>query len=318
MKSLLVSKRKRKEDELVNRQQFQAASHAFVAWAGKLHCNEDGHLAPVGPGSLATTSIDLAISKSSKVPVAVRQKVPFFRLTQVYSWRATGMTSGSFAETRAKLENLSNGIIMARNDAEALAACEDIVRWGGDRNSNVGALPFLRSQASLLRYLNAVKSDLALQTAVAQPAGELPAILAMNSMLTKVHALNSGDGLPIYDSRVAGAIATLVETWRCEDGQTAEPLSAALVFPAVGGGGQRRSVHARYPGSIKPPTLHYSSEKQSKERAIRTAKEWASAKVRLGWLLSELLTNPSPSGIRSLEACLFMAGYDCAGINRQP
>lgn len=299
----------------MDREKFRTASQAFVDWAGKLHCDEDGHLVPVGPGALATLPIDLAIPKSSKMLVAVHQRVPFFRLTRVYSWRAAGMANGGFAETRVKLESLSNGIKKARNDAEALAACESILRWGGDRNLKVGALPFLRSQASVLRYLNAVKADLALRTAVVQIADELPAILAMNSMLTKVHAFNSGDGLPIYDSRVAGAIATLVETWRREDGRASEPLSAALMFPEVGAGGNRRSVHARYPGSVKPAALYYSAGSHSKERAIRTAKEWASAKVRLGWLLSELLNEPSPLGIRSLEACLFMAGYDCAGIN---
>jgi len=291
------------------------ASQEFVAWAGKFRCDADGHLTPVSHGALADLLVSLDIPKSSKVPAAVRQQVPFFRLTQVYSWRATGMMDGSFAETRAKLEALSNGIAMASDDADALAACENILRWGGDRNSKVGALPFLLSQASVLSYLGAVKADLALRTAVISPAGELPAVIAMNSMLTKVHAFNAGDGLPIYDSRVAGAIATLVEAWRRSGGRAKEPLPASLSFPEVGGGGHRRSVHARYPGSIKPATLYYASGSRSTERAIRTAKEWASAEVRLGWLLSELLVEPSPSGIRSLEACLFMAGYDCAGIN---
>ena len=31
--------------------------------------------------------------------------------------------------------------------------------------------------------------------------------------------------------------------------------------------------------------------------------------------VSELLEEPTASGIRSLEACLFMGGYDCASIN---
>jgi hypothetical protein len=226
------------------------------------------------------------------------------------------MADGSFAETREKLKSLSEAIVRANNDAEALAACESILQWGGDRNSNAGALPFLRSQASLLDYLRAVRNELSLPTAVIPPGGELQAITAMNSMLTKVHALNSGDGLPIYDSRVAGAIATLVETWRREDGRAEEPLPEALSFPEVGAGGPRRSVLARYPESFKPGTLYYATGNQPPERTLRTARAWASAKVRLGWLLSDLLEEPSPSGIRSLEACLFMAGYDCAGISR--
>ena len=299
----------------MNRQEFRLASQAFVTWAGKIRCDGDGHLSPAGPGALAMLPIELAIPKSSKVAVAVRQRVPFFRLTQVYSWRPAGMTEGSFAETRARVEILSRGITEARNDAEALAACEDILRWGGDRNSSVGALPFLRAQPSVCRYLNAVKAYLAFEAAIVAPASGLRAVLAMNSMLTKVHAFNSGEGLPIYDSRVAGAIATVIETWRCAEGRTEEPLSAALLFPAVGAGGHRRSVHARYPGSVMPATLYYGTKRQSTMRALRTAREWASAKVRLGWLLSELLEEPTASGIRSLEACLFMGGYDCASIN---
>ena len=300
----------------MDREQFREASQAFVAWAGKLHCDVDGHLTPASQGALATLPVALDIPQSSKVPAAVNREAQFIDLTRLYSWRATGMISGSFAETRAKLESLSGSLAAARNDAEALAACGDILRWGGDRNAKVGALPFLQSQASVLSYLNAVKGTLTLQTAVIPPNGNLPAVIAMNSMLTKVHAFYAGDGLPIYDSRVAGAIATLVETWRTTQGLTGEPLPPALSFPEVGAGGHRRSVRARYPDSIKPATLHYVTDSQSAERAIRTARTWAAAKVRLGWLLSELLVKPSPAGIRSLEACLFMAGYDCAAINK--
>lgn len=300
----------------MNRQQFRQVSQEFVTWAGKFRCGVDGHLECVNPGALTELVIDLNIPKSAKVPERICQKVPFFRLTEVYRWRATGMTEGSFAETRAKLEALSNQITKATTDAAALAACESILRWGGDRNSTVGALPFLQSQPSVLSYLNAVKAELALKTAVVPPTGSLQAVVAMNSMLTKVHSLNSGDGLPIYDSRVAGAIATLVETWRLTLVPLDKPLPKALSFPEVGAGGQRRSVHARYPESVKPPTLYYATGSQSAERAMVIAKEWASAKVRLGWLLSELLAEPTPSGLRSLEACLFMAGYDCARINR--
>lgn len=300
----------------MNRQQFQEAARDFITWAGKFRCDADGHLVLVTEGALAKLPIDLNIPKSSKVPFGVCQKTPFFALTRLYSWRASEMVEGSFSETRAKLETLSCAIAQVKNDTDALEACMAILRWGGDRNSKVGALPFLQSQANVLGYLNAVKAELNLATAVIPPKGQLTSVMAMNSMLTKVHALKSGDGLPIYDSRVAGAIATLVETWRRADGFTRMPLPFALSFPEVGGGGPRRSVRARYPDCIKPPTLYYATGPDSAERAVQIAREWASAKVRLGWLLSELLTDASPSGIRSLEACLFMGGYDCSAINR--
>lgn len=300
----------------MNRQEFRQVAQEFCTWAGKFSCDADGHLTPIGRGALATLPISLAIPRSAKVSAAIHQRVPFSQLTRTYSWRAEGVPGGSFAETQIKLECLSKAITAASNDIEALEVCERILQWGGDRNSNVGALKFLRSQASVLDYLNAVKTDLALQTAIVHTSGGLPAVLAMNSMLTKVHALKSGDGLPIYDSRVAGAIATLVETWRTATGCVREPLPDALMFPEVGGGGARRSVRARYPSSIRPTQLYYPVANQAPERALKTAKAWASAKVRLGWLLAELLVEPCPSGIRSLEACLFMAGYNCAGINK--
>lgn len=50
------------------------------------------------------------------------------------------------------------------------------------------------------------------EAALSSPIGR------MNSTLAKVHALYATDGLPIYDSRVAGAVASLVELWEREHG----------------------------------------------------------------------------------------------------
>lgn len=298
----------------MNRVEFREATEAFVNWAGKFDCDADGHLAPNGPGALAALPIALNIPASGRSVRLVRT-VPFVQLTRVYSWRAAGMTEGTFAETRTVIQRLTHAITVARNDAEALTACKCILRWGGDRRPTEGALPFLESQQDLLGYLHAVKASLALDTAVIPPAGTFPAVMAMNSMLTKVHAFMSADGLPIYDSRVAGAIASLVEAWRQEEGTAQAPLPNALAFPEVGGGGGRRSVRARYGEAARPPVLYYATGPRADSQAVVTARKWASAKVRLGWLLSELLAEPSPSGIRSLEASLFMAGHNCAGIN---
>lgn len=55
----------------------------------------------------------------------------------------------------------------------------------------------------------------------------------MNSMLTKVHAFFALDGLPIYNSRVAAAIATLIELWRTESGRIQQTLPDPLKFPAL-------------------------------------------------------------------------------------
>ncbi len=191
---------------------------------------------------------------------------------------------------------------------------------GGDRSTRVGAIPFLVGAIPFLEslpeartYLDNVKAELTLETAVIPPEGDLLAVCRMNSMLTKIHAFNSEDGLPIYDSRVAAAIATLVEIWRRESKIPSSQFPMALSFPEVGGGGCRRSVRARYKDAVRPPVLRYPTSKQTEEQ-LRHASAWASAKVRLGWLLSDLLDKPSVAGMSALEACLFMAGYDSRGI----
>ena len=127
-------------------------------------------------------------------------------------------------------------------------------------------------------------------------------------MLTKVHSLASNDGLPIYDSRVAAAIAVLVELWRRSEGLDTKPLPETLTFPSVYGG---RSVLEVFSGAISPGVL---------TGIPGQADQWASAKVRLGWLMQELLMkNPEwfPKGLLSatnrmhaFEAALFMLGYD--------
>lgn len=299
----------------MNRLQFRAAAQAFLEWAGSFSCDEHGHLTPVRAGALAKLPVTLAIPASSKVREAVGGTYPLYRLTRVYSWRSAGMVSGDFAETRAVIAGLARGITEARTRQAAIEACEVILLWGGDRNSRVGATPFLHARPDLVGYLASVKEALTLETADVSAAGTLDAVLGMNAMLTKVHAFNSVDGLPIYDSRVAGATAVIVETWRRETGKTEAPLPAALTFPEVGGGGSRRSVLSRYAGCKRPGSLYYAIKTHDEAHVLAQARRWASAKVRLGWLLSGLLDRPTPAGVRSLEACLFMAGYDCAGIN---
>lgn len=299
----------------MNQQQFRAAARPFIQWAGQFECDEEGHLRPAGKGVLMRLPVLLAIPRSSKVPQGVRGCVPFHQLTRVYQWRAHGMSTGDFDETRRVVGALMHDMVSAHGPVAAMAAIQKILLWGGDRNARVGAMPFLLDQQNLVGYLNNVSHALTLKTAVLTPTN-LAAVLRMNSMLTKVHAFRSTDGLPIYDSRVAGAIATIVETWRQACGLAQQHLPPALAFPEVGGGGPRRSVLARYPNcSERPGVLHYVTGPNVTVRMSRQAQDWASAKVRLGWLLSELLVDPTPAGIRSLEACLFMAGYNCAGIN---
>jgi len=70
-----------------------------------------------------------------------------------------------------------------------------------------------------------------LNTAVLTADGSLAGAPHVGNMWVKIYALMTGT--PIYDSRVAGAIATLVETWRIDTGRTGASLSLELTFPAV-------------------------------------------------------------------------------------
>jgi hypothetical protein len=132
----------------------------------------------------------------------------------------------------------------------------------------------------------------------------------MNSMLTKVHALASRDGLRIYDSRVAAAIASLVELWRRVQGRAGEPQPLALAFPAIP---SNRSVRSLFADAQSPGVLSYAPA-----TAAATAVAWCCANVRLGWLIAAVLEKApglvageaAQDRMHAFEASLFMIGYD--------
>ena len=237
---------------------------------------------------------------------------------QHYIWRSEGTAAGQWPETKQYLGKLSASLKIAlgpegNNDA-AIAACLQILSWGGDRNSKVGASPFLEQlhkNNKLSEYLNAAKSAFGLDSAVIE--GAHPPATRMNSMLTKVHALASDDGLPIYDSRVAAAIAALVELWRRAEGLHNEALPKELCFPATL---TSRTVQHLFGDAMAPGIMSYASTKTD-----QTARDWSDAKIRLGWIMAEVLkkagelfaTEASANAsdrMHAFEATLFIIGYD--------
>jgi hypothetical protein len=161
----------------------------------------------------------------------------------------------------------------------------------------------------LCPYLSDAGAAFALDTADVDAI--VPPVALLNSMLTKVHALYAEDGLPIYDSRVAAAIASLVEMWRVATGKSGNPLPALLIFPATAAS---RTVRGLFPTARSPCVMAYG--------APETTGQWASAKVRLGWVMESILRRlpelfaecrPAPSlaeRMHAFEASLFMVGYD--------
>lgn len=266
-----------------------------------------------------TLSIDLDIKSTRFVPGGIRTKLTGFNtLLQNYRWLAKASVTGEWDETRQRLRGLSDTLkqaIAAGNDDAVLAACKDILDWGGDRNFRVGAVPYLTElsrQNSLAHYLETSCRAFSLESAVVEERS--PQAAKMNSMLTKVHALASADGLPIYDSRVAAAIATLVELWRRDQGAERFALPQELTFPSTM---SDRSVLHLFDDARAPGVMSYAAAAQT-----HTAARWSSAKIRLGWLMSATLakapnlfvTEQAHDRMHAFEACLFMIGYDVASL----
>lgn len=273
----------------------------FAAWLGN---------------TLPTLRIDLNLKQSRFVPTPVRMTaVGIDQVLSGYVWRSVGMRTGDWHETRSRLAALSGALttaVKAADNTAALAACQAILAWGGNRNANVGAAPFLQALAdngTLCLYLRHTTGAFALASADIRQV--CPPVESLNAMLTKVHALCASDGLPIYDSRVAAATAALVELWREQTGRSGAPLPAALAFPATE---RSRTVRHLFPNARTPGVIP--------RQAPTTCAQWASAKVRLGWLMAHVLTQypemlstcchtPSLADrMHAFEASLFMIGYD--------
>jgi len=280
----------------MNRQEFLNLPEVrqFVDWAAH---------------RLTSIRVDFNIRSSSKVPGGVAGIVT--GLDEVilhYRWRSDARGDGSWHETVDTLRRLRNALNNAANESEVLAACFAILAWGGDRNPNKGAGPFLSDMAArntLLRYIADARDGFRLDQAV---IGADPPVIRMNAMLTKIHALTSPDGLPIYDSRVAAAIASIIEIWRRESGVDA-PLSPALSFPATDA---KRTVTRLFANAAAPRILRYAAGDPT-----RNTKDWAEAKIRLAWLMhavlernGELLAEHGLNRMHAFEASLFMIGYD--------
>ncbi len=274
-------------------------------------------------GRLTDLTVRLNMSISPYMPLGLNAVTTFDQLVpDCYRWRFTGMVTGDWLETMMRMRDLSIALREAvdRDDVAAThAACEAIVEWGADRNSRVGASAYLVGLGDKLPvYLKT--SGNALRLAEPDPSGTFRSIPRMNSTLCKIHALYAADGLPIYESRVAAAVGTLVEMWRRDTGRDAQPLPPMLRFPAVGNQLQRR-VRRAFPDAVDPGVLSYNLGSE-----IATAGRWASAAVRVGLLMEETLRRGPPErfvawphrhGAQAPRArmaafigALFTAGYD--------
>ncbi len=251
-------------------------------------------------------------------------------VTKNYMWRSTWkisddqvQTSDNWETTSAYLSSLGKNLRMAtreRDNGFAFKICKKIIEWGGDRNPNVGATEFLRlkyEDKTLVSYLSTVQLKLNLDTA---DYSALEGIGEMNAMLTKVHAIGSSDGLPIYDSRVAGAIACIIELYFIKNDPKRACLPRTLIFQSTASA-ERRQVIGLCPTKRIPGSINRGVTSAKK---IERATDWSSAKIRLGWLMEAILEKEDSSqnsifsaeiihagkAMHAFEAALFMIGFD--------
>lgn len=220
--------------------------------------------------------IQLKIKSTRFVPGGmIANLTGFSTVLDNYRWESEGMKHGDWAETSLVLGSLSHTLTQAVDvgDAKAVrSSIEQILTWGGNRNKKVGAWPFIvrMSDAALVKYMRNTRQLLTLNTAKLPVTDGKKGVQKMNAMLSKVHALNAGDGLPIYDSRVAAGIACLIELWSSHVGLERNTLPASLLFQSTDA---RRTVNVIDETALAPRMM---------QRETASDQAWASCKVRLG------------------------------------
>lgn len=253
---------------------------------------------------LTTIDVNLNLKNSKFVRGGlIAQATGISQLITYYRW------NGDWAHNTTLISafrtQLANELNSTSSQQTLFNVCQKVLVWGGDRNSKNGATPFLQEKlqnGTLREYLTKSKACLTLNDA---DTSNIQAIESMNSMLTKVHAFAADDGFPIYDSRVAAAVAALIEIYRLNNHMNWETVPAVLKFPSLD---RKRTVQ------------HLSATALSHGNMNRNSQLWTEANIRLGWILQEAIQSTQllqdqgdiPARMHALEACLFMMGYDVA------
>ena len=211
---------------------------------------------------------------------------------------------GSYADTVLVLDELSQQLRHSyeRKDVDGfLKAAVAVVHWGGVRQNErrlraLGddALPKLTAAA---RLLDPAVADLRC----------LSDIRPMNSGFSKLYSLLV-DGFPIYDSRVACALASLVRLFCEETGRAEVPVSLAFGIPPSQGKVNRNPSCE----CLVFPRIWWSE---------RGPRRYAESNVMAAWLLDALSAQPPFSDEwepqRALQSAMFMIGYAIPALLEQ-
>lgn len=202
-----------------------------------------------------------------------------------------GPTLGSsFAESLAVLDRLRGtlrGAAEAFDTERFVAGALAVLAWGGVSNWNADWLN-RQTRAEIENIIDAAKW---LDPSTADD-NRLSHIPRLNSGFTKIYSLML-DRFPIYDSRVAAALALLVRQYCVETEQTAIPHPLRFSLPPGRAAGR---LVAGFPN------------------AYGTA-QFAVANLRAAWLMDAMSRRgrfgelPPANRLRALEAALFMVGF---------
>ena len=219
-----------------------------------------------------------------------------------FSVRISGQSSVSRRtrdENVAELDRLSSLLRQAAsqlNKCAFLEAAVAVVEWGGVRQ-NRKKLKALEPDA-----LTVVCEDAARLDPVQADLGQLGDVRHLNAGFSKIHALLIDD-FPMYDSRVACALASLVRRYCEEKGRIQVPQELALSIPPARG---------RFPRNPRNPshgTLRF------RDMRWGDAKQYASSNVIAAWLLRALADHGEfgdlepDQRLRALQSAMFMLGY---------
>ena len=216
----------------------------------------------------------------------------------LYLWPNSD-SGGGFAETVREFDRFRVAFteictICTRDDQrKVVAVSRDIVDWGSIRNLKALDDWELMRPDELQSYIDTTKRIL---DPVTGDTDKLDSIRYMGAGFSKIYAALI-PGLPIYDSRVACALACLVRLYCRDNGLSRVPPLLNLGIPS--GQGNKN-------GRCKA-TLHYSQ---------RGRKLYAKSNLQFAWLMQGMTSDPGefaqvPAGQRvdALQSALFMLGY---------
>ena len=270
---------------------------------------------------LPRLKIHLEIKQSTKVPGGISAQVEGLgAVLQNYKWNSgyinqsnERISSSDWISTKVLLNTLSEEL---RNSCEreteenTKEIALNILKWGGDRNSKVGAtvdINNLFKENRLNQYLMSSREKLSRENCSLEL---LKDVNYTGSMWTKIYSLNSFDALPIYDSRVAMALVGFLSIFLSKLNLSLHDVSEELSFGLPVGTNWVRNKNML--------DLRYS------QRMTKNDLRWNQDAMKLSWIMDAVLANSDLfreyeqliDRKHAFEASFFMIGYDLKSIIR--